>query len=71
MPDLNVVPTRISIKALFAREEIKTEAAQDAFLTKLVLDSMGPALCMEGCEVESDGRCPHGNPSVLLAMGLI
>ena len=30
-----------------------------------------PALCPEGCEVEPDGTCPHGRPSVLIAMGLI
>ena len=23
-----------------------------------------PALCSEGCEVEPDGTCEHGNPSV-------
>ena len=25
----------------------------------------------DGCWVEPDGHCPHGNPSWLLAMGLI
>ena len=34
-------------------------------------DSVVPALCIDGCEVEPDGRCPHGCPSVLLAAGLI
>lgn len=30
-----------------------------------------PACCSEGCVVEADGECPHGFPSVILAMGLI
>jgi hypothetical protein len=34
-------------------------------------DSVIPACCSEGCEVEPDGRCEHGCPSVLLAMGVI
>lgn len=29
-----------------------------------------PALCTKGCYVESDGTCPHGAPSILLAMGV-
>lgn len=34
-------------------------------------DSVVPACCEDGCEVEPDGRCPHGHPSILLAMGVI
>ena len=34
-------------------------------------DGTCPACCSEGCIVEPDGHCEHGNPSVLLAMGLI
>lgn len=34
-------------------------------------DSVVPSLCEDGCEVEPDGRCEHGYPSVLLAAGLI
>jgi hypothetical protein len=30
-----------------------------------------PACCTEGCEVEPDGRCEHGCPSILLAAGII
>jgi hypothetical protein len=37
----------------------------------LVSDSICPALCKEGCEVEPDGRCEHNCPSILLACGLI
>lgn len=40
-------------------------------LEDLVIDSVCPALCDEGCEVEPDGRCEHDCPSILLACGLI
>ena len=35
------------------------------------LDDIYPALCDEDCQVEPDGHCPHGAPSLLLAAGLI
>jgi hypothetical protein len=34
-------------------------------------DSTLPACCDEECIVEPDGRCEHGCPSLLVAMGLI
>lgn len=34
-------------------------------------DSVVPACCDEGCEVEPDGRCEHKCPSVLLELGVI
>jgi hypothetical protein len=30
-----------------------------------------PAMCSEGCEVEMDGFCPHGYPSLALHMGVV
>lgn len=30
-----------------------------------------PTVCPEGCEVEPDGHCQHGFPSILLAAGMI
>ena len=29
------------------------------------------ACCEEGCRVEMDGYCPHGHPSILIALGMI
>lgn len=29
-----------------------------------------PACCSEGCEVEIDGTCEHGFPSIARAMGV-
>ena len=34
-------------------------------------DENAPALCTEGCEVEPDGKCQHGCPSILRTAGLI
>ena len=42
-----------------------------AFLEEIMSDGICPACCTEGCYVEPDGTCPHGNPSLLLALGLI
>lgn len=30
-----------------------------------------PAMCSDGCEVEVDGKCPHGFPSLALHMGVV
>ena len=34
-------------------------------------DDTYPAICSEGCQVEPDGHCEHGAPSLLLAIGII
>ena len=67
----NVPETRISPADLYKREGVSHPKATFAYLSKLTLDSICPALCSEGCEVEHDGTCEHGNPSVLMAEGLI
>ncbi len=41
------------------------------FLEEIIVSSVAPALCTEGCEVELDGTCPHGCPSIILAAGMI
>ena len=46
-------------------------SAQEALEEFSEMDDTYPAMCPEGCEVEPDGHCPHGGPSLLLAMGLI
>ena len=40
-------------------------------LTEKGLDSVVPACCSEGCEVEPDGYCEHGYPSILIEAGMI
>lgn len=41
------------------------------FLTEKCNDSVVPAMCIEGCDVEPDGYCCHGCPSPLMALGII
>lgn len=43
----------------------------DEFELSALTDSLVPACCDEGCEVEPDGHCEHGHPSVLIKMGMI
>lgn len=43
----------------------------DDFLIKECQDSVVPACCSEGCEVEPDGYCEHNCPSPLVVAGLI
>lgn len=47
------------------------ETVNDILADLSVDDSVVPALCTEGCEVEPDGYCPHGGKSVMLALGVI
>lgn len=53
------------------QEGLEDEDAFTERLRELTIDSVCPALCDEGCEVEPDGTCEHGCPSVLLDVGLI
>jgi hypothetical protein len=38
-------------------------------IQEYMFDSIVPACCTEGCEVEPDGKCSHGHPSILIAAG--
>jgi len=40
-------------------------------IMEVAFNSIVPACCSEGCEVEPDGHCEHGFESVLLKEGLI
>lgn len=62
---------RISIKTYRKEEGLLDDSAWVEFVNHLVLDSVCPALCSEWCEVEPDGVCEHGCPSILLAMGMV
>lgn len=63
MPAATKNPHRISATLALANAGISDVDELD--------DAVVPACCDEGCEVEPDGRCEHGCPSVLLAFGLI
>ena len=62
---------RISVKTFREQEGLEDREDFQNFLEEIVSDSIAPAMCTEGCEVEPDGRCEHDCPSILLALGLI
>lgn len=47
------------------------ESAWEEWLQENGLEAVIPALCSDGCEVEPDGYCEHGHPSVLIAAKLL
>jgi hypothetical protein len=61
-------PYRVSLRDRAAEEGFENVLE---YLETVGYDSVVPALCTEWCDVELDGRCPHGCPSPLLAAGLI
>ena len=61
-------PYRISLDKLANQYEYDDSFT---FLNEECDDSVVPALCSEGCMVEPDGKCSHGCPSPLIALGLI
>ena len=46
-------------------------SADEALADYSEMDDTYPAMCSEDCQVEPDGHCEHGAPSLLLALGLI
>ena len=60
---------QITLKQWLA--EYGYESAEEALEDFRDQDGPWPAICSEGCEVEPDGHCPHGAPSLLLALGMI
>lgn len=63
--------TRISVKEWRESEGLEDPTEYQDRLADIVMDSVCPAMCLHGCEVEPDGKCEHGNPSLLLALGSI
>ncbi len=58
---------QITLKEWLAENGYST--ADEVLAEYSQLDDLYPALCSKGCEVEPDGHCPHGAPSLLLALG--
>lgn len=56
---------RIKLSEWRKQESLEDFDDFDERLADMALDSSCPALCDEGCEVEPDGECEHGCPSVL------
>ena len=62
---------RITTGQYFKDAGCTTEPERTRELGWLAADSIVPALCSDGCEVEPDGECQHGHPSILVALGMI
>lgn len=60
-----------TMKDFRAEHGIYNGSDLQAALEEWSADSVVPAMCDEGCEVEPDGECEHGCPSILVRMGLI
>jgi hypothetical protein len=52
-------------------EGIESEDQLVTRLEEIVLNAVCPVLCRECGDVEPDGHCEHGHPSILLALNLI
>lgn len=70
---------RVKVRTILAdhgvdvSEGVKVKDSPEAMevIQAWVMDSVVPACCDEGCEVEPDGQCEHDCPSVLIALGLM
>lgn len=62
---------QISLSDFRAEHGINSGTDMVDALAEWSSDSVVPALCSEGCEVEPDGECQHGCPSILVRMGVI
>lgn len=63
-------PMRITFRFYCEQMGITPDERMD-HLEELASDCVCPALCRDGCEVEPDGECEHGCPSILRALGFI
>lgn len=61
-------PHRLTVTETLAREGMTLD---DFVSGPAGMDSVVPACCDEGCQVEPDGRCEHGCPAVTVALGVI
>jgi len=71
MPNLPPGTTRLTVAQWRQRYKVTDQDEFMDMLGEMVNEGMAEALCTEGCEVEPDGTCPHGNPSILLAYGIL
>lgn len=60
--------TKLTIQEVVEQEGCES---QEELLEMYGNDSVVPACCSEGCQVEPDGRCEHNFPSILLRLGII
>ena len=59
------------LSVLYGEVAQVTPDTLEDFTRQAMWEATSPACCTEGCIVEPDGSCPHGCPSILIALGLI
>ena len=64
-------PYRVSMKKFRQDNDLLSANEFTEFLEHECMDAIVPALCSEFCEVEPDGECSYGCPSILIVAGLI
>lgn len=65
------IDMRLSLQQFKAEHGIHNGTDMMNALEEWSSDSVVPAMCQDGCEVEPDGHCEHGCPSILVRMGVI
>jgi len=75
MPLQTIMKTKANPYLITATEALENEGftpdTLEQFTRNAMWEATSPACCTEGCVVEPDGSCPHGCPSILIALGLI
>lgn len=62
---------RISVRQFRTEEGLEEPQEFTEFLRQCIEDGFAPAMCEDGCDVEPDGECEHGHPSLLLCVNLV
>lgn len=65
------ISMQLSLAQFKEEHGITSGADMTDALNEWISDSIVPAMCAEGCEVEPDGECVHGCQSILIRMGVI
>lgn len=67
----DVARKELGLDGSFEEGQYVPPSALGEDVEELAFASVVPACCSSGCQVEPDGKCSHGHPSILVAMGLI
>ena len=62
---------RLTLDEWKQQEGITTETEILERLDEVFANGTAPALCSDGCKTDIDNVCPHGHPSILIAIGLV
>jgi hypothetical protein len=60
---------RLTLKEFRRIKELTDSEEWEGFVSAALDRGRGPALCSEGCQVEADCECEHGNPAMVVLEG--